>query len=161
MKTMNTKRLLSMLVSLIISGSLLLSACGTVATPTLAPLPTNTLMPVPTSTATEVVIDLTAIAKQFNKAINDGDIEAAMALVADDVSCRGECYFTGKDLFRSLILSSIHNGERVDISDFTVDGDRVTYKWRAYSKAGFLQAAGTESLQIRDGLIILMESVAL
>jgi hypothetical protein len=46
------------------------------------------------------------------------------------------------------------------ISDVKVDGDRVSYNWKAFSKAGFFQAAGTETLQTRDGLIVLMEGVA-
>jgi ketosteroid isomerase-like protein len=44
--------------------------------------------------------DPSAIAQNFYQALNAGDLEAAMTLVADDVKCRGECYFTGKDLFR-------------------------------------------------------------
>ena len=101
-----------------------------------------------------------AIAQNFNQAMNNGDIDAAMVLVADDVKCRGECYFTGKDLFRAFIQSGIDRGGRIDISDLKVDGDKVTYNWKAYSDAGFFQAAGTETIQIKDGLIIQMESVA-
>lgn len=104
--------------------------------------------------------DPTTITQNFYQAINDGDIEAAMALVAEDVKCRGECYFSGKDLFRSYMLSATHRGDRIDISDLKVEEDKVSYNWKAYSKAGFFQAAGVETLQIKDGLIVLMESVA-
>jgi ketosteroid isomerase-like protein len=109
---------------------------------------------------TEKSSDPAAIAQNFYQAINAGDIEAAMILVADDVKCRGECYFTGKDLFRAYIQSGISRGDRIDISDLKVEGDKVTYNWRGYSKAGFFQAGGTESLQIKDGLIALLEGMA-
>src|SRR6185295_7115519 len=109
---------------------------------------------------TEKPSDPSAIAQNFYQAINAGDIEAAMALVADDVKCRGECYFSGKDLFRAFMMSATNRGDRIDISDLKVEGDQVSYNWKAYSKAGFFQAAGTETLQIKDGLIFLMESTA-
>jgi ketosteroid isomerase-like protein len=109
---------------------------------------------------TEHPSDPTTITQNFYQAINDGDIEAAMALVAEDVKCRGECYFSGKDLFRSYILSATNRGDRIDISDLKVEEDKVSYNWKAYSKAGFFQAAGVETLQIKDGLIVLMESVS-
>jgi len=101
-----------------------------------------------------------AIAQNFYQAINAGDIETAMALVADDVKCRGGCYFTGKELFRAFIMSSINGSYRTDISDLKVDGDKVSYNWKVYSEAGFFQGAGTETLQIRDGLIVLVESAS-
>jgi ketosteroid isomerase-like protein len=109
---------------------------------------------------TEHPSDPTTIAQNFYQAINDGDIEAAMAVVAEDVKCRGECYFSGKDLFRSYILSATNRGDRIDISDLKVEEDKVSYNWKAYSKDGFFQAAGVETLQIKDGLIVLIESVA-
>jgi hypothetical protein len=58
------------------------------------------------------------------------------------------------------MMSATDRGDRFELSDLQADGDKVTYSWKAYSKAGFFQAAGTETLQIRDGLIVLMESVA-
>jgi ketosteroid isomerase-like protein len=109
---------------------------------------------------TEKPSDPAAIAQNFYQAFNAGDIEAAMTLVADDITCRGECYFTGKDLFRSYIMSGINRGDRIELSDLKAEGEKVSYSWKAYSQAGFFQAAGQESLQIREGLIILMESVA-
>ena len=109
---------------------------------------------------TENPSDPAGITQQFYQALNDGNLEAAMTLVADDVKCRGECYFTGKDLFRDFMKSAPDRGDQFELSDRKVEGDKVLYNWKAYSKAGFFQAAGTETLQIRDGLIVLMESVA-
>jgi hypothetical protein len=137
-----------------------LAACGAVATPTPAPVPTNTAVPAPTVVPTATPIDLATIAQNFYLAINAGDIEAAMALVANDVTCRGECYFTGKDLFKAYIMAGINRGDRIELSDLKAEGDKVTYSWKAYSQAGFFQASGQESLQFREGLIILMDSVA-
>jgi hypothetical protein len=54
----------------------------------------------------------------------------------------------------------IARGGNVEISDLKVEGDRVTYNWEAYSEDGFFQARGVETLQIKDGLIVLVESVS-
>jgi ketosteroid isomerase-like protein len=102
--------------------------------------------------------DPASIAQYFYKAINTGDLEAAMALVADDIQCRGDCYINGISSFRSFIQASINTG-LTEISDLQVEGDTVTYNWTGLSKAGFVQARGVETLQIKDGKIILMESV--
>jgi ketosteroid isomerase-like protein len=116
-----------------------------------------------TDPSAAVQVDPAAIAQEFYKATNAGDLEAAMALVAEDVKCRGSCYLNGKESFRSFIQGSINiggGGGRVELSDLNVDGDKVTYTWEAFSKDGFFQARGVETLQIQDGLIVLMETIA-
>lgn len=153
---MNTKyKLFILFVALCVAQVLV--ACGTPATavpvsePTLAP-------PVPTAMPEQV--DPAAIAQDFYKAVNAGDIETAMALVAEDVKCRVGCYITGKEAFRSFIQGSINiggGGGRVDISDLQVEGEKVTYRWKAYNQDGIFVASGAESLQVKDGHIILME----
>ena len=102
--------------------------------------------------------DLAAIAQDFYKAVNEGDIEAAMALVAENAQCRGNCYLNGKGSFQSFIQGGINAGGKVEISDLKVEEDKITYNWTAYSDAGFFQARGVETLQIKDGKIIFMQS---
>jgi DNA-binding beta-propeller fold protein YncE len=104
--------------------------------------------------------DPATIAQNYLKAIEDGDLEAAMALVADDVKCRGDLYITGKQSFQYLVQADINDGGRAEISNLKVEGDKVTYNWEAYSEAGFFQARGRETLQIKDGLIVYCESEA-
>jgi hypothetical protein len=133
------------------------AACGT-ATP-IAPVSEPTAAP-PVPTATPEPVDPAAIAQEFYKATNAGNLDAAMALVAEDVQCRGGCYITGKQSFQTWIQGSINRGGRVEISDLKVEGDKVTYNWEAFSEDGFFQARGVETLQIKDGLIVLMESIA-
>ena len=136
-------------------AALFLAACGTAATAT----PTSVPASVSTSAPTTVVeiSDPAVIAQEFYKATNAGDIEAAMALVAEDVKCRGGCYLTGKEAFRSYIQGSLNLGGQVEISDLQVEGDKVTYRWEAYNQDGNFVASGVEVLQIQDGEIILME----
>jgi ketosteroid isomerase-like protein len=100
------------------------------------------------------------IAQEFYQAINAGDIDAAMALVASDVQCRGGCYINGKDSFRAYIMSDTINSNRFELSDLKADQDKVTYDWKVYSKEGLFLASGTEILHIKDGLIVLMEDIA-
>jgi len=151
---MNSKRLLFILFVIVIQA---LAACG-ISSPAI-PVSGPTAAP-PVPTASPEPVDPAAIAQNFYKAINAGDIEAAMALVAEDVQCRGACYLTGKESFRSYIQGSINMGGRVELSDLKVDGDKVAYNWTAYNKDGVYVAEGVETLQIKDGQIILMESQA-
>jgi len=152
-KKMNTKRIL--FISFIIMAEAL-AACGTAATPVAEP----TTAPPPAPTATPVPADPAAIVQSYYRAYNAGDLEALMALVAEDVKCRGGCYLTGKDRFRFLIQGDITTGTQYEISDLKVEGDKVTYTVGVYSNAGFLQFSGVETMQIKDGLIILIEAAA-
>ena len=157
---MNPKQNLLALLSL---GLLLILVACAGATP-VAPPPEPTIAPTTLPTLAPTAIpepaNLTTLTQNFYQALNDGDLDTAMELVAADVQCRGECYFTGKDLFRAFMQSATDRGDQFELSDLKAEGDKVSYNWKAYSKAGFFQAAGTESLQFRDGLIVLMESVA-
>lgn len=82
-----------------------------------------------------------------------------MALVAEDVECRTGCYITGKESFGSYIQAGIDRGDQIELTDLKVDGDKVTYNWEVYSKAGSFLARGVETLQINDGLIILFDTL--
>jgi ketosteroid isomerase-like protein len=102
--------------------------------------------------------DPATIAHSFYQAINEGDIDAAMQLVAEDVKCRGACYLSGKQSFQSYIQGSINMGGRVELSDLQVNGESVTYIWTAYNTEGVQVALGEETLQIQSGKIILLET---
>jgi hypothetical protein len=149
---MNTKYILFILFIILAQA---LAACGTATTlaiPTLVPT-TAPLVP----TATLEPVDPAAIAQSFYQAYNSGDLEALMALVAEDVKCRGGCYITGKDRFQFYIQTDLNKGFQAEISDLNVEGDKVTYRVDIYSSAGFLQISGVETLHIKDGLIVLIE----
>jgi hypothetical protein len=143
--------------ALVLVVAVFLVACGAPATPSAVSSEPTTAPPAPSVTLEPV--DPAAIAQSFNKAVNDGDIEAAMALVAEDIKCRGAVYLTGKQSYRSVIQADINSGARTEISDLKIEGDKVTYNWEGYSEAGFFLARGTETLQIKDGLIICCEVV--
>lgn len=149
---MNTKHI--SIVLLIIGVVATLAACGTAVPTSPASEPTT---PPPVPTATPEPVDPATIAQSFYQAYNAGDIEALMALVAEDVKCRGGCYLTGKDRFRLYIQTDLTKGFQAEISDLKVEGDKVTYRVDINSNAGFLQISAVETLQIKDGLIILIE----
>ena len=102
--------------------------------------------------------DPAAIAQNFYAALNQGDVDTAMTFVSEDVQCRGACYLNGIESFRSYIQGGINANGKTEISDLKVEGDTVTYHWIAYTKEGFIDAQGEETLNIKDGKIILMES---
>ena len=98
------------------------------------------------------------IAQKHYEAINAGNLDAAMSLVAEDVKCRGTCYLNGKESYQSLVQAFINMGGRTELSDLVVEGDKVTYNWTGYNGNGAVAAGGTEFMQIQDGKILLIES---
>ena len=98
------------------------------------------------------------IAQKHYEAINTGNLDAAMSLVAEDVKCRGTCYLNGKESYQFLVQGFINTGGRTELSDFVIEGDKVTYNWTGYNQNGAVAGGGTEFMQIQDGQILLIES---
>ena len=153
---MNTKRIF-LVVSIIVAQ--VLAACGSLATEaTSTPEPTS----VPTSapTATPEPADPTEIVQAFWDAVKVEDVDAAMIFVAEDVKCRGSCYLTGKDSFRSYIQGMIDHGNVTEISDMTFDGDTVTYFYKVIRNDIVVEENSEgESMQVLDGKIILWNNL--
>ena len=70
------------------------SAAGRVA----LPAPAST--PLPTAVGTGVAGDQLKVIQAYYAALNSGDVDAALALLTDDVKFRGENYATGKETLR-------------------------------------------------------------
>jgi len=104
--------------------------------------------------------DPATMAQAFYQAFNEGNIESLMALVADSIQCRGDCYINGTQSFRAFIQTGINHGDKTEITNLNVDGDQVTYDWATYSKEGFFQARGVETMTVQDSKIIVLESIA-
>lgn len=102
--------------------------------------------------------DPAAIAQEFYAALNEGDVDKAMTFVSEDVQCRGACYLNGIDSFRAYIQGGVNANGKTEISDLKVEGNTVTYTWKGYTKEGFLEVQGTETLQIKDGKIIFVDT---
>jgi hypothetical protein len=101
--------------------------------------------------------DPAAVVQNFYAAYNDGDIEAAMAFVADDVQCRGHCYLNGKDAYRAFVQEGMEAGDQIEISDLRVTDDKVVFNY-VIERSGTVSARGVDAvMQIRDGLIVLFE----
>ena len=151
---MNTKRNLFILFVILTP---LLAACEGAASA--EPISVSTTAPLltPTSTFTPEPADPTAVVQSFYKAYNDGDVEAALAFIADDIKCRGHCYLNGKEAFRSFIEGDMNSGAQIEISDLRVSPDNVVFNYKLY-KSGSLSATGVDAvMQIKDGKIILFE----
>src|SRR5690242_10264378 len=150
---MNKNQLLARLTILTLLV-MLLSACGGAVTATPAEVTAPTSAPAAVEPPGPA-----AIAQSFYQAMNAADIDAAMALVAEDVKCRGACYLNGKESFRSFMQGSINMGGHVELSDLQVDGNKVSYRWTAYNTDNIPVAYGTETLQVESGLIGFMETL--
>jgi ketosteroid isomerase-like protein len=153
---MNTKRIF-FIVSII--AAQVLVACGGSATEVAS---TSAPVSIPTSapTATPEPADPAEIVQAFWDAVKAEDIEAAMAFVAEDVKCKGSCYFTGKDSFRSLIQGMINGGRVTEISDVVVEGDTVTYLYKVLRNDIVVEDNGEgESMQVQDGKIIFWNNL--
>ena len=101
--------------------------------------------------------DPAQVVQGLYQAMNDGNIEAAMSFVADDVECSGHCHFTGKESFRAFIQGNIDHRDRFEISDLRSSGNKVTFDYVIYrSEAVF--ARGVDSvMQTEDGRIFYFE----
>lgn len=151
---MHTKRNLFILFLILAQA---LAACGTVVQQAPALGPTTAPSPAPTSTVTPEPPDPTKIVQDFFTAFNDGDVDATMAFVADDIKCRGHCYITGKEAFRSFIQGGIDGGDQIEISDLRVSEDKVTYNYKIYRSGALTVNAVDAVIQLKDGKIILFE----
>ena len=117
---------------------------------------TSTSTPVIATTDPEIVSP-DEIVQDFYQAMNDGDIETAISLAADDIECRGHCHITGKDSFQTFIQGNIDHNDQFEISQLRVDGNKVIFNYIIY-RANSVLARGIDSvMQIRDGKIIYFE----
>ena len=130
---MNAKHLILVLIA-----ALFLAACGTAAKAEPA--------------------DPAAVAQEFWGTVNAGDLEAAMALVSDDFKAHVDEDTSDKEAMRASTQSFIDEGLRTEISNLKVEGDTVTYDWVNYRKDGSVEWSGVDTLHIKDGLIVLMET---
>ena len=93
------------------------------------------------------------IVKTYHQAWTTGDIETAMALVADDISCRAPGVdLQGKDAYRGFIAGFAPMLTRIgDIAEFA-DGDRVALFYYPQT-AATSTAPAAEFFTVRDGRI--------
>ena len=137
---MKPKYIYVMLFVILIQG---LSACGSASTAT--------------ATTTLEAAGPDEVVQGFYQAMNDGDLESAMTFVADDIECRGHCYITGKDSFQTFIQGNIDHDDQFEISELTVDGDKVTFNYVIH-RSDSVFARGVDSvMQVQAGQIIYFE----
>ena len=77
--------------------------------------------------------DPASVVKAFHEAGNAGNVDAAMALLADDaVLVRGGDVITGNEQIRAWLQSEADRGITFESSNFQVAGDKVTYTCKAF-----------------------------
>src|SRR6266542_1307675 len=107
---------------LFISLTQVLTACtGSITTST----PTPAVQPTPTSDPFESA----KVVQAFWKALETGDVDATMAYVGDTIDCRGACYFTGKETFRSYLEGYLKAGYSTKVRDLKTVGSIVINTW--------------------------------
>ncbi|HEY4691170.1 MAG TPA: nuclear transport factor 2 family protein [Anaerolineae bacterium] len=165
---MNTKRIL---FALLIAVAGLAAACSS-ATP--APTPQSATSTVEVQAATSTVEAPTAaptappappspdpisIVQSFWDALIAKDVDAAVALLADDARWEGVPTTSGKDNIRVLLQVDIDAGVTYEVSDFRATRGRVTYFWSAYQN-GVMQTSGEDVAVVDNGKITAFESYA-
>jgi hypothetical protein len=139
-----------LLLSLILSQVLIACSGNSLfapATPTALPTPTND----PLSSA--------KVVQAFWDALEANDIETAMTYVSDDIVCRGQCYFKGKQIFRSYVQGYLDSGFVTKISDLKSIGSTVTYTWELYRNGLFIRRGeDDEIMEVEDGKIVYWEN---
>ena len=152
---MNTKHMLFILFVILAQA---LAACGSPAIPIIETTSVPTSVPAPT--ATPEPADPAEVVQAFWDAMAVGDMDAAMAFVAEDVKCRGSCYLTGKDSLRAYLQGMVDSGSVTKISDLVVDGDTVTYFFKVLRNDIVIdESKEGESMQILNGKIIFWKGL--
>lgn len=95
---------------------------------------------------------------EFSEAVNDQDVEAALALFAGDARVIGSDNITyeGKDEIEDYIHLAIQMWESFfKFSEFDVEGDDVTWTWFIRSVVGNYLCVGNATMQ--DGQISFLD----
>ena len=116
---------------------------------------TPTVVPTPTTDP----LQSAKIVRAFWDALEAGDLETAMVYVAEDASCTGYCYFTGKTAFKNYLQGYLEAGHMTKISELKSVGSIVTYRWEVYRNGNYVQGGdGDEIMQVEDGQIVYWEN---
>ena len=147
---MNVKAAFFVLVILVTQ---VVTACGPNG------LAAATSVPTAMSTPTADPRHSAKVVQAFWDALEAGDLETALVYVDDEVTCAGNCYFTGKTTFRTLLQGYLEAGYVTKISDLKNVGGLVTYSWEVYRNGNFIQSGnGDEIMQIEEGRIVYWEN---
>jgi limonene-1,2-epoxide hydrolase len=112
---------------------LILAACGAAATPT----------PDPTS-----------VVRRYYQAFNERQLDAAMALVADDAVFMDQgLRYSGKSEIRASVESAVNDFVTVEVSNLSDTDGRVTYDFEVFFGES-RDLTGTGVMVVRDGKII-------
>jgi hypothetical protein len=113
-----------------------------------------------TEDTSPLAADPTGVVQGFWDAMAAGNIEAALAFVAEDVKCRGSCYLSGKPSLASYLQGIVTAGFVTEISDLTVEGEMVKYSYKVF-REGLLveESAEYEAMQVLEGKIILWNNL--
>jgi len=115
----------------------------------------STPTPAVAATPTHDPRESAKVVQAFWKAMEKGDLDAAMAYVDAEVTCSGACQFTGIDAFRNYFAEYLQSGYTTKISELKSVGSIVTYTWEWYEDGAFVRK-GTdgEMMQVDDGKIV-------
>ena len=154
---MKTKQTLIILLIVLAQA---LAACAGQA-PATKPAPEPTLEPtaVPTSVPEPAAPDPITVVQDFYAALEANEVDAAMALVAEDARWRGTPTLTGKDRVKDYLQGGIDAGFTTEISDLRATKGRVTFTSTAY-KNDVIFTSGEETYTVKNGLITAFESYA-
>lgn len=132
--------------------TLVISACG-------GSLSTTASEPTAMATPTADPRQAAKIVQAFWDALESGNLDVALVYLAEDASCAGNCYFTGKTTFRSYLQGYLEAGYVTKISDVKNVGGIVTYSWQVYRNGNFVQAGDSdEIMHVEEGQIIYWEN---
>ena len=153
---MNTSRLTLIALVLVI----LAAACGPAQTP--APAPTAAAPTVAASTvaASTTATDPASVVKSFHEAMNSQNLEAALALLADNAVLKNAppagATLTDREAIRGWIKHQLDTKTIAEISDPKVAGNLVTYTAKV-TRGGALLASKLEAITVTNGKITLWD----
>ena len=132
---MNTKPVLSILITLLLTSASLLSACA----PSAASAPSDPL----------------TIVQLYYDALQAKDLDKAMTYAADNVIASDATgYYYGKEEVTAAIKRGWAAGDVIEESDFKAAGNRVTSCYKYYQNETLVDQNCNAVTHVRDGKII-------
>ncbi len=114
--------------------------------------------------ATAQTPDPVAVVKASLDAVNRGDVEAALALFADDATFRRPPdSWTGTEQLRAMLQADVAIHSHIEASNFQLAGDQVTYTFKGsndrFRSLGIDSIEGTTTVTVQGGKVTLVTTL--
>jgi branched-chain amino acid transport system substrate-binding protein len=146
---------------LVMTIAILAAACNPAQTPAAIPTTLGPTAAVPTAVGPTVATDPASVAKAIHQAMNNQNLEAAMALVADNAVFKNAppsgATLSDREAIRGWIKRQVDTKTIAEISDVKVNGDTATFTGKVTRGGATLAAHTSGAMTVTNGKITLWD----